>query len=182
MLGPQQIERCKLAVIALLEGGMKETFIPLAIAQIAHETAGFNSKVAITCNNLSGIKFINKPYQKATSCTGSPEGNNYARFENYEAWAKDYIRILSNGYRPIDAKDVTDFAYRLKQNNYYTDNVANYKAGLTSWMNKFADAIAEAKKKYSNDVKTTTNDNRRSATVGSTFHNVQKSDKWITKK
>jgi hypothetical protein len=173
MLGPQQIERCKLAVIALLDAGMKETFLPLAIAQIAHETAGFNSKVAITCNNLSGIKYIAKPYQIATACTNSPEGNNYARFANYTDWAKDYIRILSMGYKPINAKDVTDFAYRLKQNNYYTDSVANYKAGLNAWINKFSDAIAESKKKYFNHVKESINNHSSLTGDSRNIYNVQ---------
>lgn len=147
MLGTQQIERCNEAVKALILAGMKPEFLPIAIAQIAHETAGFTSNVAITCNNLSGIKYIGKSYQNATKCTGSPEGNSYAKFENYTAWAADYIRILSNGYRPIDAKNVNDFAYRLKQNNYYTDTVTNYTAGLNAWLDRFSEVIELAKKK-----------------------------------
>lgn len=174
MLGQEQIKRCTLAVQSLLATGMKPAFLPMAISQIAHETAGFNSKVALTCNNLSGIKYIAKPYQKATACTGSPEGNNYAKFASYDDWAKDYIRILSRGYMPIDAKDIGDFAYRLKQNGYYTDSVPNYKAGLTAWYNKFSSVIEEAKKKQSNDTETIPQCNCTCTCCNSNLHNDKK--------
>lgn len=147
MLSTEQVARATQAITALMQAGMKDTFVPLAVAQIAHETAGFKSKVAMSCNNLSGIKYINKPYQKATSCTGSPEGNNYAKYANYTDWAKDYIRILNIGSRPIDATSVTDFANRLKANAYYTDSVANYTAGLNSWLRTFDTIIQDTKKK-----------------------------------
>jgi hypothetical protein len=51
------------------------------------------------------------------------------------------------GARPIDSTSVYDFANRLKQNNYYTDTVENYTAGLTAWKAKFENSI-DVKKKF----------------------------------
>lgn len=122
---------------------MDKKLVPLAIAQIAHETAGFTSRVSVELYNLSGIKYINKPYQKATKGTLSPEGNYYAKYESYNDWAVDYLRILSLGYKPINATNIRDFAYKLKQNNYYTDSASNYIAGMEAWDNKLSNVLKE---------------------------------------
>jgi len=148
MLAQIQLQRCSSAINALIASGMNIKFIPLAISQIAHETAGFTSNVANTCNNLSGIKFINNQQkQKATKCTGSPEGNNYAKYANYNDWAADYIRILNIGVKPINSNSIQEFAEKLKQNAYYTDTTSNYIKGLNYWLKQFDQIIQEEIKK-----------------------------------
>jgi flagellum-specific peptidoglycan hydrolase FlgJ len=148
MITQSQIQRANIAAQSLFDRGVSIAFLPLAIAQLAHETAGFTSRVMTSDNNLSGIKYIGNSKQKnATAGTRSPEGNYYAKFATIEDWATDYIRILSMGARPIDSTSVYDFANRLKQNNYYTDTVENYTAGLTAWKAKFENSI-DVKKKF----------------------------------
>lgn len=151
-LSQSQIAIAQQAATALLSAGMSAAFLPLALAQLAHETAGFKSRVMAVDNNLSGIKFINSAtIQKgATKGSASPEGNYYARFESINAWARDYIRIISRGTNPpIKATDTATLATRLKANGYYTDTVSNYAAALKSWMPAVAGITAEAKKKAS---------------------------------
>jgi flagellum-specific peptidoglycan hydrolase FlgJ len=147
MLQTLQIQRAQAAADSLIDAGVSAYFIPLAIAQLAHETAGFTSRVSEANNNLSGIKYINKPYQvNASKGLLSPEGNYYAKYDSIKDWAVDYVRILSRGARPIDAANITDLSNRLKQNGYYNDTVTNYTAGLLSWQGKFEDLITIKKK------------------------------------
>ena len=61
---------------ALTAYGYPQTLLPVLLAQVAHETVGFTSVIAITDNNLSGIKFVGQA--GATKGRLSPEGNYYA--------------------------------------------------------------------------------------------------------
>lgn len=138
-----------LAVAAsnLQRAGLNPQQIMFALAQLLHEIGGkFNTGIANSLNNYSGIKWINKSYQEATK--GSPvkaservqPANNplnfYAKFASVAAWAKDYARILNKGAKPLQAANIPDFAARLKRNGYYTDTVTNYTKGLNFWYNR----------------------------------------------
>jgi flagellum-specific peptidoglycan hydrolase FlgJ len=134
------------AASALLSAGMSIGFLPLALAQIAFETGGFNSRILSVDNNLSGIKYVRQA--GATQGSMSPEGNNYAHFANYTAWATDYIRIISRGSNPpIQQTDTASLANALKANGYYTDSVGNYANGLAAWLPAVSSISATAAKK-----------------------------------
>ncbi len=140
------------AASALLNAGMSAAFLPLALAQLAHETGGFKSRVMSADNNLSGIKYIASATIQPGAKQGShsPEGNYYAHFNTLADWARDYIRILSRGANPpIKATDTATLATRLKANGYYTDTVGNYAAGLAAWMPAVKAISDTAKKKTS---------------------------------
>jgi hypothetical protein len=110
-----------------------------AAAAVAHETADFTSRVSARDKNYSGIKFINKPYQKATKGSPAPEGGNYAHYDGGLGWAKDYSRILHlKPGEPYKANSLADFVHRLKMNKYFTDDEANYLRGATSFYNKYS--------------------------------------------
>jgi len=149
MIQDSQIQTAKKAAQALINANLNVTFLPLAFAQLAHETAGFKSHLAADDNNLSGIKYLGKPsvQKQAKQGSMSPEGNYYAHFTSVNAWAVDYVRILSMGARPIDATSIDDLAARLKSNGYYTDSLSNYTAGLSGWLGTFDQYIADVKKK-----------------------------------
>jgi len=121
----------------LLENGFPKETINFFVAQAMFES-NFNSHVALENKNLTGIIFINKPYQKNASKglkMPTADGNGfYAKFDSLNDWAKDYKRILSldkgNG-KPIEAKNLIDFVSRLKTNYYFGGNQNDYLAGVT---------------------------------------------------
>jgi len=129
----------------LLSVGFPKETISLFLAQAGFESGGFNfnSNVNKTDNNLTGIIWLNKPYQNATKGLPMPksDGNGfYAHFPSIEAWAKDFKRILSLNTggkgRPIDAKDVMEFVTRLKANGYFGGDEKKYLAGVVNYQNK----------------------------------------------
>lgn len=133
-LKDEQIKRASAIKQALINNGLSGNQLELVMAKVAHETGGFNSRVFLSLNNASGIKWINKPFQPATKGTLSPEGNFYAKYANLNDWAKDYLRILNMGkIKPLQATDTATFAKMLKDKRYYTDTVANYAKGLNRW-------------------------------------------------
>lgn len=114
----------------LQRAGIPSTAMYYALAQIMLESELGRSNISKTLNNYSGIKYINKPYQKATRGTKSPEGDYYAKYATPDDWAADYRRILSinNGKgAPITSLKIDDFLDRLKANKYYTDPGYNNK-------------------------------------------------------
>lgn len=90
-----------------------------AIAQTMLESDYMTSNLANVDHNYSGIKFLNKPYQKATRGIPAPRnegGGNYAHFATFQDWAKDFRRILSldkGAGRPIDAQSAQQYLDRL---------------------------------------------------------------------
>lgn len=120
--------------------GLTSPVLDWATAQALFESGGGSSAVARANNNYTGIMFINKPYQQATKGTARPasEGGNYAKYANPQAWAKDFVRILSiNGPMgaPIKATSLGDYVARLKANKYFASSPTAYQAGLATILN-----------------------------------------------
>jgi len=115
-----------------------------AIAQMMMESDWMTSNQGNVDNNFSGIKWINKPYQKATRGTSSPEGGYYAHFASFKDWARDFLRILSLNTgkmgRPIDATTAQQYGDRLKANHYDTD--PNYASKFNAALKKVNAALA----------------------------------------
>ena len=113
--------------------GIKDPVADWVAAQAAYESANFTSNVGKKNNNWSGIKYINKPYQKnAVKGTKSPDGDYYARYATWQDWAKDLYRILHLGgtQAPVYAVSLADYVHRLKKNKYFSASEANYLRGL----------------------------------------------------
>lgn len=138
---------------SLINAGIPEEKRRFLISQILFETGKFTAKsnVAKLNNNFTGIKWINKPYQKARQGSNVPLSerkspasnplNFYALFDSYDDWAKDYKRILSTfGSKPIEATTLTDFVNRLAKNKYFDtstpDKIKNYYNGLKYFFDK----------------------------------------------
>jgi hypothetical protein len=133
---------------ALVNNGYKEPQISMLMAQAAHESMGFNKKPAIENNNFGGVK-----YRKSLSGIAAPSNNYfapskedkkrtpYAHFKNMDDFVKNWIPYAHlNGMRyennigaPLDAKNLADYAHRLKLNHYYQDTEVNYLKGLLNW-------------------------------------------------
>jgi hypothetical protein len=134
--------------------GINNPQLDFALAQLLFETGKFTSKstVAADNNNYSGIKWLNKPYQKATKGTLAPAGerlpyespvNYYAKFASINDWATDFKRILSLKRSantlgaPIKATTPEDFVKRLKLNGYFGGNETVYLKGIKNFLAKF---------------------------------------------
>lgn len=127
-------ENGKKIVAALLQAGAKQSALPYMLAQIAHETSGFNSRVFKSDNNASGIMFINKPLKQKNATRGGeyPKKESkiyhYAHFATLKDWAIDYLRIIGN--LASSSKTLLDFATALRNRKYYTDTIPRYANGL----------------------------------------------------
>lgn len=128
---------------ALQRAGLKGNELVLALAQIAHESAGFTDKKIKSHLNPSGIVYAGSAKQKgATRGNPLPENRkyNYAKFDTINDWAKDYIRIVGKTLK--SASSATDFAKKLGNKGYYEvssrypNAVQNYANALNYWANK----------------------------------------------
>ena len=107
------------------EKGLPLSKLPWLMAQVAHETGGFKSRVSAT-NNLSGIKYVPGNNFGATKGILSPEGDHYAAYNGgVYYWAKQYVYEITKKSNPLQADTVEGFVDRLKQNGYF----GNYKHG-----------------------------------------------------
>lgn len=132
------LKNAKLILKALQDAGASPAIIPFLMAQVAHETGNFESRVFVQNNNASGIMFINNPSRQKGATRGLPfprreqpkDGRTiyYANFATLKDWATDYLRII--GQTPQRAKNLTEFAVLLKRNNYYTAPVETYARAL----------------------------------------------------
>lgn len=150
-------ESVKLSILqeALLKAGLKDPVLKFALAQLLFETGRFTSKskVASENNNYSGIKFLNKSYQKATrgslappnervSDINSPQ-NYYAKFASVDDWAKDFVRIISlqrSGNlagKPVNAISLSTYIDRLALNKYFGSDRKLYLAGTKKYFDMF---------------------------------------------
>jgi hypothetical protein len=145
---------------ALIKAGLKEPVLKFALSQLLFETGRFTkkSKVAIENNNYTGIKWLNKSYQKAYRGTLAPPNervsdinspiNYYAKFDSVDDWAKDFVRIISlqraanlSG-KPIAASTLTAYVDRLALNNYFDGNTPDKRATYFKGCKKFFDMLA----------------------------------------
>ena len=130
--------------------GYSDEKIRWMLAQILHETGQFTSRsqVAALNNNYSGIKWINKPYQKAEKGSPVPPServpgnapyNFYAKFATVADWATDYARILNLRAKPIQAKTLPEYLDRLYKNGYYDRRGrAVYESRVKEYFEKLA--------------------------------------------
>jgi hypothetical protein len=145
-------EQAKLQMLeaALIKAGMKLPQLNFALAQLLLETGRFTRKSAVATlnNNYTGIKFLNKPYQVAERGSSVPAAeqdkshpnaplNFYAKFKDADGWAKDYVRILSFGAKPIQATTIEDFNTRLQKNKYYGSSPIVYGRILKQYLAMF---------------------------------------------
>lgn len=139
---------------SMMIAGIKNPQLDFALAQLLFETGKFTNKstVAAENNNYSGIKWLNKPYQKATRGSLAPASerlpyesplNYYAKYANINDWAIDFKRLLSlkrtanNLGAPIKATTPEEFVKRLKLNSYFGGSESVYLRGIKNFLAKF---------------------------------------------
>jgi flagellum-specific peptidoglycan hydrolase FlgJ len=127
--------------------GFPKSVIPWAIAQVMHETGGkIDRPLEQTYFNISGINYVGQKLATRGVTKPVKEWKNknvaeyYAKYRNYDDWAKDYKRILSSNRggkgKPIEAPTLTEFLNRLSANYYFADLPSKYSIALTRWLNQ----------------------------------------------
>lgn len=142
-------DNLKKVAAALSNAGLSGNTLVLALAQVAHETAGFNNQKIATHNNASGIVFANNPKKQLNATRGNPLPEapkyNYAKFATLTDWAKDYLRIVGTNLKK--SADTSQYALRLANQKYYEvsprypNAIKNYSAGLANWYSKLQKSI-----------------------------------------
>lgn len=136
---------------ALRDANFTDSVLYYAFAQAAAESAGFMSHLFITCNNASGIVWVNSEAQGNTGAYDSgieqPDGNyDYAAYPDLDSWARDFYRILSFDHgagAPVNADNIPDYVTRLKTNGYFGDNYDTYLNNLTRDYNDLVQQFPE---------------------------------------
>lgn len=124
-------------VPALRRAGVTDDFIlAQMIYQVLFESANLTSPLSQDDSNFSGIMYVGQP-----GATASIKHKPYAKYANSDAWASDYVRILSGGKQPIKASSLSDFVSRLKANGYFTAPITSYYNGLASKAAYYKDLI-----------------------------------------
>ena len=133
---------------ALTAAGLSGNTLLLALAQVAHETGGYNDKKIDTHNNPAGIIYINKKTIQINATKGNPLPEapkyHYAKFATLKDWANDFIRIVGKKLR--SATTAEDYATKLKAGRYYTDTLKNYSNALKGHLKKISTGIQKAEK------------------------------------
>lgn len=127
----------------MFAGLVPANILPYIVAQVAHETADFNSKLLYDHNNATGIIFANKPAVQKNATKGRvlPEDirYNYAKFDSIKDWAVDYVRIINRGKnKPLTATTVEEYVNRLKAKGFFTATLESYLAGVKRYMKKYS--------------------------------------------
>jgi hypothetical protein len=137
----------RIAAKALLNVGVPRRVIPFIIAQILLETGHYKSTAFKEDNNLSGIRYAKQ--KLATPGSAAPKADGpapYARYANYDDWARDYITQVTKGYgakvgkaKPLEATTPEGFAHALKVNLYYQGPEADYARNIRQLYPTFAE-------------------------------------------
>lgn len=144
----------------LVKNGYPKASLNNAITQVMLESAWLTSGIAARDTNLTGIKlstakknieFQNSLGVKKGSKAGYDEGNYHANYPNIDAWAKDYIRILSMNAKPLLESDPNAFIEKLYQNGFFT------KQGYTAYQKGFIPTLTGIKTALTDIIKPNNN-------------------------
>ncbi len=129
----------------LINAGWPPFSLRFAVAQACFEcgSENFDSPVALEDNNLTGIIWLNVPWQhnatKGAQMPASDGVGHYAHFATPQDWAVDFRRILHLDFhhigKPIEAHTVEDYVHRLKMNGYFGGPEEQYLAGVKRYLN-----------------------------------------------
>lgn len=142
-----QLTKATQLIASLRKQGVPEKALPLVMAQIALESAHFNSTLAKTSNNFGGIKYFGQAGATASSVkapaseetkNGKPYARPYAHFDSTDSFVKEFLHILNKvgNARPLQATTPAEYAHALKLNRYYQAPESDYARNIAS-LSKF---------------------------------------------
>lgn len=119
--------------------GMPSALALLIVAQSKHESNNYTSAVFLSCNNAFGYMSVR------SHCPGHEQYQNYPSIvdstHELTAWIKR--RVAEGNFPPLNTITSTaQYAQLLSDNDYYTDSVENYFAGLQHWFTTNIAAVA----------------------------------------
>jgi hypothetical protein len=130
--------------------GMPSMLSQCIVGQAGHETNGFSSSVFQSCNNAFGYKWVGQSTADG-ACTGSPEGDYYARYSNIEQSTHELTQWIrrrqAESIFPADLSTITSpaqYAQLLKDAGFYGDSVNNYAMGVLRWMQQLPVSVGGA--------------------------------------
>lgn len=130
-----------------LKDGLPSLLSVFVVSQLASETAvngiPFSSHVFVSCNNTGGYKWKGQSTAEG-ACLLSPEGDYYAKYTTIADSVHEITQWIrrrqADGTFPADLNEIQtpqEYAYWLKNADYYTDTLANYSRNLSSWFDVF---------------------------------------------
>lgn len=163
---------------SLINQGIQEPQLSMAMAQAAHESDYFNSGLAKDDNNYSGITWRKSitSYGPSTSHKipgGEPgTGIPYGHFDNTDQWAAAFKKNLAKdrGHgSPLASDNITDWATKLGgirdangkaiSNAYYTAPIGQYITAMISAKNCIGGVVANGNAAPVNTAATVENQN-----------------------
>jgi hypothetical protein len=112
---------------SLLNAGLSYQLSTYAVAQAAHETAGFNSDLFINNNNCFGMKNADlSQYRNYPTIDDS--------VQSFVNWFTYHRAIWSS--MPYTITSIEDYVRFLKSQNYFEANEAAYLAGMKYYFNQ----------------------------------------------
>jgi uncharacterized FlgJ-related protein len=116
----------------LLEEGFSYMQARFVVAQAAHETANFTSKIFLENNNLFGMKLA---LVRKTTATG--QKNGHATYTNLRDCVKDFtIYYNTMGYLKVYSS-VGSYVAALKKKAYFEADQTVYETGVNHFYNLY---------------------------------------------
>lgn len=130
-----------------IEEGLSPLLAEFMVAQAEHESAVYTSGVFQHCRNAYGYKYVGQ--ELAEACTGSPEGDKYARYKSIQDSAREVARWIKRREDQFkDVKTPEDYALVLEKNGYFGDDLGIYQAALRRFWTPIKGALNSAVTKY----------------------------------
>lgn len=132
MMTAEQNKYNQIIYATAIEEGLTPLLATFMVSQANHEAAQYTSGVFQSCKNAFGYKYVGQAL--AEPCTGSPEGDKYARYKNVADSAREVARWIKRRMAQFEnVKTPDEYAIVLERNGYFGDNLSTYQKA----MNKF---------------------------------------------
>lgn len=137
----------KIIYDAAIGEGLSPLLASFMVAQANHESDIYSSGVFEHCNNAYGYKYVGQAL--AEPCSGSPEGDKYARYKNVGDSAKEVARWIKRRQSQFDSvKTPEEYAEVLKRNGYFGDNLSTYQKAMNNFWYPIKGIMNTAVTKY----------------------------------
>jgi len=116
----------------LIENGVPVRMSQILVAQAAHETSNFTSRIFIENHNLFGMKLAKI---RKTAAIGQRYG--HAIFRNIEDSILDIIIYLTFSDIPKNFTDSDSYVEAIKDKGYFTASLREYQKGTEYFLNLY---------------------------------------------